>query len=144
MYQILEGSNPDYIFPARTRTCKGACRIEVCWDFTRDKLFSAISIFKLSADIGKVPENLLLLILIVVIFELNLLGGEPEKPFSWIIIIVNSGSDHRLLGKLPLSWLLFKNMDLNLLQRKRDFGSSPDNLLLEKSMLPQLIGKSTR
>ena len=97
-------------------------------------MFSAISIFKLSADIGKVPENLLLLILIVVIFELNLLGSEPEKPFSWIIIIVNSGSDHMLLGKLPLSWLLFKNMDLNLLQRKRDFGSSLYNLLLEKSM----------
>jgi len=134
MYQILEGSNPDNIFPARTRTCKGACRMRFVGTSPEMKLFSAINIFKLSADIGKVPENLLLLILIVVIFELNLLGSEPEKPFSWIIIIVNSGSDHMLLGKLPLSWLLFKNMDLNLLQRKRDFGSSLYNLLLEKSM----------
>jgi hypothetical protein len=98
------------------------------------KLFSAPNVTKLTADIGKLPENLLLLMSIVVICEPNLLGSEPEKPFSWVISIVNFGSDHMPTGKLPLNWLLYNNKDPKLLQLKRDFGSSPDKVLSEKSM----------
>lgn len=97
-------------------------------------MFSAINVFNLPAEIGKLPENLLLLISIVVIFEPNLLGSKPEKSFSLIIIVVNSGSVHTRAGKLPLNWLLYKNMDLKLLQFEIGSGSSPDKLLWEKSM----------